>query len=206
MQNGLCQNTPKNITSRATACNSFDHEYVLLSPIRPVGVSGRVHRCKSTRVLHFRSANAFLQQLNKVLEAAFKGTEFSKNTFWLPSSEDDYSDAPKKVPRKPTEGTKPPVSSYKSPFIGWKGEDVAKWLKSKPEEAAIDVHFFAIVDKSAEKGFLVIGRQGGRYLKDMDELEFMRLDTEFATASIYAAQSGTWEEIKTSKGLAEIEY
>ncbi|KAJ4364607.1 hypothetical protein N0V83_009203 [Neocucurbitaria cava] len=145
-------------------------------------------------------------QLNKVLEAAFKGTEFSKNTFWLPSSEDDYLDAPKKVPREPTEGTKPPVSSYKSPFIGWKGEDVAKWLKSKPKEAAIDVHFFAIVDNSAEKGFLVIGRQGGRYLEDMDKLEFMRLDTEFATASIYAAQSGTWEEIKTSKGLADIEY
>jgi hypothetical protein len=83
---------------------------------------------------------------------------------------------------------------------------VATWLKNKPKEADIDIYLFAILDKSAEKGSMVVGRQGGRDLKDMDNLEFMRFDAEFATASLYAAQSGTWEEMKTSTGLAEIEY
>ena len=107
---------------------------------------------------------------------------------------------------KATEGTKPPVSSYKSPFVGKKGEDVATWLKNKPKEADIDIHFFAILDRSAEKGLMVVGRQGGRDLKDMDDLEFIRFDAEFATASLYAAQPGTWEDMKTLKGLAEIKY
>jgi hypothetical protein len=57
-----------------------------------------------------------------------------------------------------------------------------------------------------EKDLLVIGRQGGLRLKDMDNLEVMRLDVEFATASLFAAEYGTWEEIKTAKGLARIEY
>ncbi|KAF2794778.1 hypothetical protein K505DRAFT_336642 [Melanomma pulvis-pyrius CBS 109.77] len=145
-------------------------------------------------------------QLNKILEAAFKGTQFSENCLWLPLSEDDYSDAPKKVSGVATEGTKPPVSSYKSPFIGKKGEEVAAWLKNKPKEADVDIHFFAILDKSAEKGSMVMGRQGGLDLKDMDSLEFMRLDAEFATSVLFAMQYGSWEEMKTSTGLTEIEY
>jgi hypothetical protein len=40
----------------------------------------------------------------------------------------------------------------------------------------------------------------------MDNLEFIRLDAKFATASRFSAHSGTWEEMKTSTGLAEIEY
>jgi hypothetical protein len=125
----------------------------------------------------------------------------------LPSSFDDYSDAPKSVPGKSiAEGTKPPVSSYKSPFIGKTGKELAEWLKSKPEDAAdINVHFFAILDKSVEKGKMVIGRQGGYDLKDMDNLEFIRLDTFDATATIFTAQAGKWEDTKATKGLAEIE-
>jgi hypothetical protein len=105
-----------------------------------------------------------------------------------------------------TEGTRPPISSYKSPFIGKKAEDVATWLKNKPEEADIDTHFFAILDKSAEKGLMVTGRQGGYDLKDTNNLEFIRLNAEYATASLYAAQPGTWEDTKESRGLAEIQY
>jgi hypothetical protein len=110
------------------------------------------------------------------------------------------------VPGKATEGTKPPISSYNSPFIGWKGKDVANWLKNKPKEADVDSHFFAVLDRSAEKGLMVIGRQGGLHLKDMDNLEFMRLDADFATACLFAAQPGTWEEVAGPTGLAEIEY
>jgi hypothetical protein len=68
----------------------------------------------------------------------------------MPSSEDDYSDAPKEVFGKVRKGTTPPVSSYKSPFIRRKREDVATWLKNKLKEADIDVYFFAILDRSAE--------------------------------------------------------
>ena len=83
---------------------------------------------------------------------------------------------------------------------------MATWLKNKPNEVDIDICFFAILDRSADKGSMVVGRQGGRELKDMDDLELMRFDAEFATASLYAAQSGTWDEMKTSTGSANIEY
>ena len=81
-----------------------------------------------------------------------------------------------------------------------KGEDVANWLKNKPKEADVDIHFFAILDKTAEKGLMVVGRQGGLDLKNMDNLEFMRHDAEFATSSLFAAQFGTWEEIRAIFG------
>jgi hypothetical protein len=70
----------------------------------------------------------------------------------------------------------------------------------------VDEHFFAIIDKSVGKDLLVIGRQGGLNLEDMNHLEFLRLDVEYAAASLFAAEYGTWEEVKTSKGVAEIEY
>lgn len=82
---------------------------------------------------------------------------------------------------------------------------MAAWLKNKPREAGINIHFLAILDRSAEKGFMVTGRQGAYDLK-VDNLEFQRRDAEFATASLYAAQPGTWEDMRRSKGSAEIEY
>lgn len=110
---------------------------------------------------------------------------------------------------KVTEGTKPPVSSsYKSPFIGKKAEDVATWLKNKPKEAELDIHFFAVLDKTAEEGNVIICRQGGTHLRDMDVLEFLRLDAEFAAAELYTAQPGTWEGVTGSrkKAAREIKY
>jgi hypothetical protein len=70
----------------------------------------------------------------------------------------------------------PPIpSSYKSPFVGKKAEDVATWLWNKPEEVELDIHFFAILDKIAEEGNVIICRQGGSHLEDMSVLEFLRL-------------------------------
>jgi hypothetical protein len=90
--------------------------------------------------------------------------------------------------------------------LGKWGANVATWLKNKPTEAEVDNNFFAIIDKSVEQNLLVIGRQGGLHLKDMDDLEYLRLDIEYATASLFAAEYGTWEEIKAAKGVAKIEY
>lgn len=53
---------------------------------------------------------------------------------------------------------------------------------------------------------MVICRQGGHKLKEMDKLEYLRLDAEFAAAELYAAQPGTWEDLTASRGAAEIEY
>lgn len=108
-----------------------------------------------------------------------------------------------------SEGTKPPVSSYKSPFIGKKAEDVAKWLKDRPEDADIDIHFFTILDKSAKEGSIVVGRQGGYNLKDLDNLEFIRLDAEFGVSLLYGGKVGLWEDVQAgrrSKDLDNIEY
>jgi hypothetical protein len=42
-----------------------------------------------------------------------------------------------------------------------------------------------------EKNILVIGRKGGLHLKNMDDLEFMRLDMGFVTANLFAAEYGS---------------
>jgi hypothetical protein len=90
------------------------------------------------------------------------------------------------VRSKATEGTTPLVpSSYKSPFVGKKAEDVATWLKNKPKEAQVDIHFFAVLDKTAEEGNVIICRQGRTHLEDMSVLEFPRLDAESAAAELY---------------------
>lgn len=82
---------------------------------------------------------------------------------------------------KVADGTKPPVSSsFKSPFAGMKVEEVATWLNNKPKGVELDIHFFAILDKTAKRGDVVICRQGGAELKNMDTLEILRLDAEFA--------------------------
>jgi hypothetical protein len=63
-----------------------------------------------------------------------------------------------------------------------------------------------VLDKSVEKGKMVIGKQGGYDLKDMDQLEFMRRDARDATASIFAAKPGRWEDTRDNSGcLAQIE-
>ncbi|KAF2691858.1 hypothetical protein K458DRAFT_286104 [Lentithecium fluviatile CBS 122367] len=146
--------------------------------------------------------------INKILEEAFRGTQFSLNPFWLPSS-DDYSDAPKKGPvgGEAVEGAKPPVpSSYKSPFTGNSAEDVAGWVRYKPKDVELDIHFFAVLDRSAERGKVVICSQGGDELRDMDVLEFLRLDAEVAAAEVCTAQPGTWEGVIASRGGVRVEY
>lgn len=113
------------------------------------------------------------------------------------------------MPSKVIEGTKPPVPlSYKSPFVGKKAEDVATWIKNKPKEAKLDIHFFAVLDKTAEEGNVIICRQGGTDLEDMDVLEFLRLDAEFAAAELYTAQCGTFEGVTRTrkKEAREINY
>lgn len=146
-----------------------------------------------------------IDTINTILSEAHKATEFAKDPLWLAS--DDYSDVPKKVQGVATKGTKPPISSsYKSPWVGKKVEDVAGWLKNKPEEADIDINFFAVLDKSAMKGEVVICRIGGPELKDMEKLHLLRLKAYEAVQQIYVAQFGNWEDEEERSGRAEIEY
>jgi hypothetical protein len=145
------------------------------------------------------------QTINKILEEAFRGTQFSLNPFWLATN--DYSNAPRKVPSVATQGTEPPIpASFESVFRGKKVEEVVEWLRNKPKEAAIDGNFFAVLDKTATNGKVVIGRVGGYDLEDMENVEFMRFDAEFAALMLYSVQPGRWEELRQSSGLAGIEY
>jgi hypothetical protein len=105
-----------------------------------------------------------------------------------------------------TQGTAPPVSSYKSPFIGKTGRELAKWLQNKPKEADVDIHHFAILDKTAERGKMVVARQGGPRLEDLEDLEFLRFGTRDATSMVFSIQPLRWEEWKGPSGLVEIEY
>jgi hypothetical protein len=145
------------------------------------------------------------QTINNILEEAFRGTQFGINPFWIATS--SYSDAPRKVQGIATEGTKPPIpTSLKSGFLGKKAEDVVEWLRQKPKDDDVDGNFFAILDKTASEGKVVIGRLGGYDLEDMESLEFMRMEAEMAALILRAIQPGRWEEVRDSTGTAEVEY
>lgn len=126
------------------------------------------------------------------------------NPFWLPHST-DFSDAPKKKPpgHEAPDGTKPPVSAYKSPFIGKKAEEVAGWLRAKPDDVDIDMHFFAILDRTAKDGFVVMGRQGGYRLEDLNNLEFIRTDPYDAGLTLYGQNIGLWEDTRAGSSVPQ---
>lgn len=65
----------------------------------------------------------------------------------------DYDAAPQ---RKPDDtgapGTPPPIDpSFSSPFVGKSLEDVARWLRGKPQSVDVDGRYFGVLDKQAEK-------------------------------------------------------
>lgn len=84
-------------------------------------------------------------------------------------------------------------------------EDVANYVKNKPDDADLDIHFFAVLDKSTVNGKVVICRQGGKYLRDMDDLDFLCVDAEEGAAELYAAQPVKWEHARASSKPEDLE-
>lgn len=89
--------------------------------------------------------------LNSLLQKAHDGSTVDQWWWYLATS--DYRVAPHRKPDgTAARGTQAPINpSFVSPFIGDSLEDVAHWLMSKPQSAAVDDRFFGVLDKQAEK-------------------------------------------------------
>ena len=81
-----------------------------------------------------------------------------------------------------------------------------EWLRKKATDDDVDGNFFAILDKTASEGKVVIGRLGGYDLEDMESVEFMRMEAEMAALVLRAIQPGKWEEVMDFTGTTEVEY
>lgn len=64
----------------------------------------------------------------------------------------DYRAAPQRNSEHKATGTQAPINpSSSSPFIGKSLEDVAQWLRGKPQSVDVDARFFGVLDKQTAK-------------------------------------------------------
>jgi hypothetical protein len=144
------------------------------------------------------------QTINSVLNYAFKGTNPVHVFLLAPIS---YDDLPKHESGKLHQGDEPPISSdYKTPWSSKKVEDAAEWMRNIPAEKDIDHNFFAILDKSAADGKIVICRIGGRNLRDLSSLDWLRFPAEDGALKLRVTEPGDWEQDKERKGDDKIRY
>ena len=90
-----------------------------------------------------------VQELKIILNLAKHGSTTDFYYLYHPASL-SYAEAPKKIPRQRSEGTKTPLhSSHTSPFIGQSVADAAQCLQSKPARMDLDPRIFAVLDNAA---------------------------------------------------------
>ncbi|KAL9013260.1 MAG: hypothetical protein Q9173_002045 [Seirophora scorigena] len=99
----------------------------------------------------FALADVSIQTENWVLQEAHDDP--SVNNWWWYLATLDYRAAPQRKPDGTGQtGTSTPIDpSFSSPFVGKRLEDVAQWLKGKPQSVDLDERYFGVLDKQAEK-------------------------------------------------------
>ena len=114
---------------------------------------------------------------------------------------DDYKFAPQIKPEGGgQEGTEAPIDgAFESPFVGHSVADVAKWLKKKPESVDLEANFFAVLDKKAESGSVVLCRIGDRDGKG-DALSCVLVKVEESSLTLAGMEYGGWEELLEGRG------
>lgn len=139
------------------------------------------------------------QTLNDLLLTAHDGSGVSAWYFYLAT--DSYASAPKMKPDgTPGPGTQNPIpDSFKSPFIGQSVADVAQWLKQKPDDVSLEPKFFAVLDKKATEGKVVLCRLGDREGKG-DEVNCVLEEAKYSSVRLAGMEYGTWEELVHDKG------
>ncbi|KAL8806340.1 MAG: hypothetical protein Q9200_005073 [Gallowayella weberi] len=136
--------------------------------------------------------------LNDLLLTAHEGS-FSQWYFYLATA--SYDSAPKKKPDgTPGPGTQTPVpDSFTSPFVGQSVADVAQWLKQKPDEVSLEPKFFAVLDKKATQGKVVLCRLGDREGKG-NKVSCVLEEAKYSSLRLAGMEYGTWEELVHDKG------
>ena len=145
----------------------------------------------STHLTHVRSRTEATQVINQVLQQASIVTA----EFWLATA--SYEDAPKWSKEMANLGTEPPVSKeWKSPFINYKAEDVAKWLKGKPDGVDLDSQHFAVLDANTVEDKKILVFKIGDIDRKGHELDSFRFDPQRAAGFLAGLEWGEWEELK----------
>ncbi|KAL8805166.1 MAG: hypothetical protein Q9182_002148 [Xanthomendoza sp. 2 TL-2023] len=139
--------------------------------------------------------------LDKLLLTAYDGS-FSQWYFYLATA--SYDSAPKENPDgTPGPGTRTPIpASFTSSFVGQSVADVAQWLKQKPEEVTLEPKFFAVLDKKATEGKVVLCRVGDREGKG-DEVSCVLEEATYSSLTLAGMEYGTWEELVHDRGEYE---
>ncbi|KAL8784397.1 MAG: hypothetical protein Q9213_003997 [Squamulea squamosa] len=90
------------------------------------------------------------ETLNSVLQQAHDNPSVNDWWWYLPATL-DYGAAPQRDPKSAGQiGTPTPIDpSLSSPFVGKGLEDVAAWLRGKPESVDLEDRYFGILDKQA---------------------------------------------------------
>ena len=127
--------------------------------------------------------------------------------YWLAGK--DYDNAPVKEHNKPKLGTDPPIEPWTSPWIGSKVEDVAEWLREKPDSVDLDSNHFAVLDARAVDKSIVLCKIGDRKLRG-DSLSLTRHLARSSSNFLMGMDPGNWEEqfegVGGEKNHAEIDY
>ncbi|KAI4260215.1 MAG: hypothetical protein L6R42_004160 [Xanthoria sp. 1 TBL-2021] len=93
------------------------------------------------------------ETINSLLQKAHDDSGLNLWWWYLPATL-SYRAAPQRMKPDGTHelGTPMPIDpSFSSPFTGKSLEDVARWLRGKPQPVNVDDRFFGVLDKQAEK-------------------------------------------------------
>ena len=97
---------------------------------------------------------------------------------------------------------------FDSPFVGSKLEDLAEWLRNKPDILDLDPHHFAVLDAGAQgwPKSIVLCKIGDRELNG-GKVDCMRYRADFAGSSLFSLNIGEWENRNPDgKKSAKIDY
>ncbi|KAF2717422.1 hypothetical protein K431DRAFT_233168 [Polychaeton citri CBS 116435] len=145
------------------------------------------------------------ETINAILKDAQSQPGLNFPSLWLATQ--DYNEAPKKEANRSNQGTAPPISdSFNSPFVGQRVEEVAKWLKQKPDTADLDGHHFAIIDRiSGEDKSIIVCKIGDKDLQG-DKVDYRRYLARRASTMLQGLEYGEWEEIHRNPTDTKIQY
>ena len=134
------------------------------------------------------------QTIDDLLQKAYDGSTIDAWDFYL--AVEDYDLAPKHVPGKPSSGTKAPIpENFKSPFVGKPVTDAAEWLKQKPEDVQLESKFFALLDKKAVDGNIVLCNIGKE-----DKVTCVLEKADKALLELEGMEAGRWEQLIHGRG------
>ena len=106
-------------------------------------------------------------------------------------------------------GTEPAIESWTSPWIGNKVEEVAEWLREKPDTVDLDSNHFGVLDATAVGKSVVLCKIGDSKLRG-ESLSLTRHSAQSSSNFLMGMDPGNWEEqfegVGGEKNHAEIDY